>query len=364
MRIFFDVPHLYYLPQFLPIYRELRRRDLPGLDVRFVLYTQIDSAEMTQILKDAVVTEQLPAHWLGTLEDGLEFYKTQQPGWIIFGKGYKYLDDLPATCNTAMVNHGAGIKSSHQNIDACRFSIRFTEGPYQLQQLKKSYPPGNYIDVGFSKLDPLFRNEPIAGTLTLNALGLDSTKKTLLYAPTFYPSSIELFADDWPRQFSNYNLIVKPHFFTHSKKRYHAQRRKLALWKTAANVHVAAAAEYSLLPFFALADVLISDASTALFEFAALNKPVVWCDFLKLRWTYRGLFAFRHKRRMDQDILAYADIAAHAPAYAQLRSVVERQLAHPQEHEKQRLAYAEQLLGRCDGRVSERIVDSLLTYKR
>lgn len=364
MLIFFDVPHLYYLPQFLPIYRELRARGLPGLEVVFVFYTRIDSAEMTQILKDAVATEQLPAQWVGTLEDGLAFYKTRQPRWIIFGKGYKYLDDLPATCNTAMVNHGAGIKSSHQNIDACRFSIRFTEGPYQLQQLKKHYPPGNYIDVGFSKLDPLFRNEPVAGSLNLSALGLDPTKKTLLYAPTFYPSSIELFADDWPRQFSNYNLIVKPHFFTHSKKRYHAQRRKLALWKTAVNVHVATAAEYSLLPFFALADVLISDASTALFEFAALNKPVVWCDFLKLRWTYRGLFAFRHTRRMDQDILVYADIAAHAPAYNQLLSIVERQLAQPQEHEKQRLAYAEQLLGRCDGRVSERIVDSLLAFKR
>lgn len=364
MRIFFDVLHLYYLPQFLPIYRELLRRNLPGLDVMFVLYTQIDSAEMTQILKDTVAAEQLPAHWVGTLEQGLALYKTQQPAWIIFGKGYKYLDDLPAACKTAMVNHGAGIKSSHQNTDACRFNIRFTEGPYQLQQLKKHYPPGNYIDVGFAKLDPLFRNEPIAGALTLSALGLDPNKKTLLYAPTFYPSSIELFADDWPRQFSNYNLIVKPHFFTLSKTRYRAQQRKLARWKTADNVYVAGAAEYSLLPFFALADLLISDASTALFEFAALNKPVVWCDFLKLRWTYRGLFAFRHKRRMDQDILVYADISAHAPAYDQLLCVVERQLAHPQEHEKQRLAYAQLLLGRFDGRVSEQIVDSLLAYRR
>lgn len=360
MKVYFDVPHLYYLPQYLPIYRELRARNL---DAAFVFYTEVDGPELTQVLKDTVAQEQLPSHWVGSLEDGLQLYRTHTPDWIIFGNSYKHLDDLPKPCKTAMVNHGAGIKSAGHDVNACRFTIRFAEGPYQLQQLQKSYPQGNYIDVGFAKLDPLFRGEPVSGAVTLSTLGLDPDKKTLLYAPTFYPSSIELFSDDWPAQFAAYNLIVKPHFFTLSKARYHAQRRKLARWKIAENVHVAEAAEYSLLPFFAVADLLISDASTALFEFAALNKPVVWCDFLKLRWTYRGLFAFRFKRRMDQDILAYADIAAHAPAYAQLLNIVEQQLAQPGQHEPQRLAYAGKLLGRLDGQVSGRIIDSLLATR-
>jgi CDP-glycerol glycerophosphotransferase (TagB/SpsB family) len=110
------------------------------------------------------------------------------------------------------------------------------------------------------------------------------------------------------------------------------------------------------------ADLLISDASTALFEFAALNKPVVWCDFLKLRWSYRGIFSYRFKKRMDQDIHKYADIAAHVANYKDLLSIVAKQLAHPEEHEPQRRNYSEQLLGRLDGNVSSRIVKSLLEY--
>ncbi|NOZ52637.1 MAG: CDP-glycerol--poly(glycerophosphate) glycerophosphotransferase [Gammaproteobacteria bacterium] len=356
-QIFFDVPHLYYLPQFLPIYRELTHHDV---DVKFTIYTDIDGKAMTEVLKNVVKKEQLPVHWVSTLQDGRRLYEQHQPTWIIFGNTYKYLDDLPASIKTAMVNHGAGIKSAGHNINACRFDIRFAEGTYQLEQLKKHYPPGNYIDVGFSKLDPIFNADIMTPALDLKTLGLDINKPTLLYAPTFYPSSIALFSDNWPQQFSDFNLIVKPHFFTITKKTYHQQRRKLARWKTAPNVYVADSSEYSLLPFFATADLLISDASTALFEFAALNKPVVWCDFLKLRWTYRGPLAFRYKKRMDQDILRYADIAVHASHYNRLLDIVKQQIDDPGEFETQRKAYAERLLGRLDGKVSERIIKALL----
>ena len=84
----------------------------------------------------------------------------------------------------------------------------------------------------------------------------------------------------------------------------------------------------------AIADVLISDASSALFEFAALNKPVIWCDFLKLRWSYRGIFSFRFKKRMDQDYGEYAAVAVHARSFKNLQLLVEQQLANPNDLEK------------------------------
>lgn len=360
MRIVFDVPHLYYLPQFIPIYKELQNRKIDSL---FVVYTGIDGEALTNILRQAVKDEQLPVEWVGNLEEGLHFYKQQMPDWIIFGNAYKYFDELPQRINTAMVNHGAGIKSAGHDISMLRFTIRFAEGPYQLAQLKKNYPQGNFIDVGFAKLDPVFNEDMVTPALDKTALQLDANKSTLLYAPTFYPSSIELFPDDWPQQFAEYNLVVKPHFFTYTKEKYKAQRRKLSIWSKAPNVYVASVGEYNLLPFFATADLLISDASTALFEFAALNKPVIWCDFLKLRWSYRGIFSYRFKRRMDQDIHKYSDIAQHVSRYGELLSAVGQQLENPAQFEPQRLKYAEQLLGRFDGQVSARIVDSILKYR-
>lgn len=358
----FDVPHLYYLPQFIPVFRELQRRSSSGFEALFLLYSEIDGPEFAAVMADVAAKEELPHRWVKTLEEGLAYYEATRPTWIVFGNEYKHLDELPKESRHAMVNHGAGIKSAGHSINSCRFTVRFAEGPYQLQQLKKSYPPGNYVDVGFAKLDPLFRGEPIKGGMTIQSAGLDPNKKTLLYAPTFYPSSLELFPDHWPREFAEYNLVVKPHFFTYTKARYRAQRKKLERWKAAPNVRVASVSDYTLLPFFAMADVLISDASTALFEFAALNKPVVWCDFLKLRWTYRGPFAYRFKNRMDQDILRYADIAVHAPRYADLHSIVADQLAHPAGFERQRREYAEVLLGKLDGHASTRIVDYLLGH--
>lgn len=359
-RIVFDVPHLYYLPQFLPIYWELQKRNV---EVLFVLYTGIDGEQLTNILQKVAKDEALPVKWVNGLEDGLKFYKEDLPNWIIFGNAYKYFDELAPQIKTAMVNHGAGIKSAGHDPSMCRFTIRFAEGPYQLAQLKKNYPQGNFIDVGFSKLDPVFNPEIETPALGNTKFSLDPSKYTVLYAPTFYPSSIEMIPDSWPEQFSEFNLIIKPHFFTYTKEKYKAQRRKLSLWIRAPNVYVATVEEYNLLPFFATADLLISDASTALFEFAALNKPVIWCDFLKLRWSYRGLFAYRFKRRMDQDIQKYADIALHVGGYKDLLSSVKQQLKNPSEFEPQRLQYSEQLLGRLDGQVSHRIVDSILQYK-
>lgn len=352
--ILFDVHHLYYLPQYLPVFRVLQAR---GIGCEFVVYR---NAELQAVLDKAVADEDLPVHWVDSVEDALRYYQGQAADWLILGNSFKYLDDIPETTRTALINHGAGIKGAGHDASMCRVTVRFAEGPYQLRQLQKHYPQGNYVDVGFSKLDPLFNPEISAPGIDLAGCGLDPAKPTLLYAPTFYPSSIECMSDHWPTEFANFNLLVKPHFFTYTKSRYKAQRKKLEKWRNAPNVHIAAVSDYTLLPFMASADLLISDASTALFEFAALDKPVVWCEFLKLRWSYRGPFRYRFTRRMDQDILRYADIAVHARRYQDLLGHVQSELADPRQHQPQRQNYTRELMGITDGHVSERIVNYLL----
>ncbi len=364
--ILFDVHHLYYLPQFLPVYRVLQVR---GISCEFVVYR---NRELQAVLDKAVTDEDLPVHWVDSVEDARDYYQARRASWLILGNSFKYLDDLPAVTRTALINHGAGIKGAGHDASMCRVTVRFAEGPYQRRQLQKHYPQGTYVDVGFSKLDPLFSPDVLSGpnsdnkspALNLIACGLDPVKPTLLYAPTFYPSSIERMSDRWPDEFADYNLLVKPHFFTYTKRRYKAQRRKLEIWRSANNVAIADVSDYNLLPFMANADLLISDASTALFEFAALNKPVVWCEFLKLRWSYRGPFRYRYARRMDQDILRYADIAVHARRYKDLLSHVQSELADPGRHQPQRQSYTRELMGVTDGQVSQRIVDYLLEGKR
>ena len=110
----------------------------------------------------------------------------------------------------------------------------------------------------------------------------------------------------------------------------------------------------------AASDVLISDASSTLFEFAALDKPVVWCDFYKLRLGYRGILSFRFKDRMDEDLYKYADVAVHASNYSDLKLCVQSQISNPEEKADIRAKYTNALVGTVDGNVSKRIVNYML----
>ncbi len=316
---------------------------------------------MSKAIAHVIAQERLRlVHWVENRAAAARLYREAAPRWVVFGNTFPDLDRLAPATKTAQLYHGIGMKSDVYRPGLMEMDIRFVEGPHYTEILERMYPGRPMLEVGYAKLDPLFGPPERRPRLDLAAVGLDPAKPTLLYAPTYYPSSIELMADDWPQQFRDYNIIVKPHPFTLSKSKYRRQRAKLDLWSRASNVHFPAPQEFNLLPYMGSADLMISDASSALFEFAALDKPVVWCDFLKVRWSYRGLLRFRLKRRLDGTIYQYSDISAHAGDYRELRAVVDDELANPGRYSEKRREYTRRLIGKTDGKVSERIVDCLL----
>ena len=165
-------------------------------------------------------------------------------------------------------------------------------------------------------------------------------------------------ADDWPREFADFNLIVKPHENSYVSSQRAPHRRKMDAWRSTPNVYVAAPHEYDPVPFMAASDLLISDASSVLFEFAATGRPVVRCDFLAIPLRQRWLL--RHRLRLDPTIAPYADGAAPVARYRDLRATVERELAEPGRRAEQRARATRMLIGSTDGRVSERIAGHLL----
>jgi hypothetical protein len=354
MKICFDVLHLYYLTQFLPVLRVLTAR---GVDCRFCFYRD---AQMQRTLDQVIEHEALAVVWVESQEQAASYYRDQRFDWVVFSNAFKHLSTLAPQTRTAQIYHGIGMKSDVYSPGLMEMDIRFIEGPHYSEALQELYPGRALLEVGYAKLDPLFGPREQRPRLDLAALGLDPTRLTILYAPTFYPSSIELMADDWPEQFAEFNLVVKPHFFTWSKSRYRKQRRKLEQWARAGNVHVPDPHVFNLLPFMGTADLMISDASSALFEFAAIDKPVIWCDFLKLRWSYRGPLHYRLTRRMDATIDQYRDICAHAAGYEEMKMQVRSQLDNPGEYSGKRKAYTQRLIGKTDGKVSQRIADYLL----
>lgn len=353
MHLIFDVLHLYYLPQYLPVYHELLKHN--G-NATFVFYHGIHD----EIIQSIITQENLTCVWVNNEEEALDIYVEKQADWVVFANSFPFLDQVHQISKSVQLGHGIGPKASYYTKSDTATTVRFVEGKYRTSRFNEMYPNDNFVNVGFSKLDPIINRETKG--FDLNALGLDPTKKTLLYAPTFYPSSIECFPKNWPEQFQQYNILIKPHYFSLSKEKYKKQQTLLHLWQRYENVYLAEVNDYSLVPFLATADVLISDASSALFEFAALDKPVIWCDFLKLRWSYRGIFSYRFKKRMDQDYGEYAEIAVHAKNYQSLAKIVEEQIAHPEALSQIRQKYAEKLAGNLDGKASERIINYLQHY--
>jgi len=328
-----------------------------GIECRFVAYHN----RPTQLAAMRAAFERLglPVEWFATKEEGLAFYRRERPDWLFFGNGYGYLAELAPETRTAMLYHGIGTKTDVYSPTLMAMDVRFVEGPHYARRLAELFPGANLQQVGYAKTDPLLWPAERRPRLDLAALGLDPGKRTLLYAPTHMPSSFPKMADDFPAHFADFNVLVKAHslsFFGGKKK---SHRRLMELWSRAPNVHVAPFEQYDPLPYMTAADLLISDESSLPFEYAVLDRPIVWCDFLWVHWTRRGPLAYRLKRRLDASVDPYRDLAAHAPRYRDLRRVVEAELARPERlHESRRRAVAA-LVGPGDGRACERIADYL-----
>jgi len=357
VNVFFDVQEMYYLPQYTPIKAILEAQ---AIQVTFVIYRKEgDEASQKTLVDNACDGSRV--EWVRNEDEARALYLKQQPAWLIIANTFQNLDEIHKNTKTALVSHGIGPKACYYDVSDSATSVRFVEGPYRTQRLKEMYPKQTFIDTGYAKLDPIVNGD--MNQLKPSILGLDDSKKTILYAPTFYPSSIECLPKDFPKEFSEYNVILKPHYFSLANSKYIKQKRLLESWAKSDNVYLAGLDEVNIIPFMAVADVLISDASSTLFEFSALDKPVVWCDFYKLRWGYRGLLKFRFKKRMDEDLYKYADIAIHAKTYQELKACVDSQIQAPDAFARQRQQYTLALAGKVDGQCSKRIVDYILRNK-
>lgn len=356
MFIVFDTLNVYYIPQYMPVIHELTLR---GHIVKMVCYSNKNDQDVLAKTFDEVGVECI---WVSNTQEAEQVYVTIKPDWIFFGNEFPHLNSVHQYSKTAQLGHGVGPKPSYYHKSITPMTVRFIEGSLRLEKIKQYYPKGNFVAVGFSKLDPLFKHQDLG--LNLTQLGLDVSKKTILYAPTFNPSSLECFPDNWPEDFKEYNILIKPHSLTQVRPQYANQRAKLTKWSKFPNVYVANENDISLLPFIQNADILLSEASSTLFEFAAIGRPVIVCNFFKLKWTYRGIFKYRFEKRFGKDNVLYKDIGLHVDNYKSLIKAIPQQLADPQSYQANRHKYTQEHVGPTDGLASVRIVDYLESYDK
>jgi len=346
-KIRFYVAYPYYFPHFLPIGDYFSRQ---GHEVGYVLSARQNREVMEKIAR----------------EEGLEYtfdegeLAHQQTDVAFFANRYEGMESLPAL--TVLMEHGIGTKKLSGLYGAIREAdLYLVESTFQLEKMSREYPQYRHklALVGFSKLDPIVNMSREERERIYRKHRLDPSRKTILYAPTFFPSSIERMGDGFPGEFPGCNVIVKPHYLSYQRKRYRKQRKKFQRWSTYENCRVVPVEEYNLLPFLAIADVMISDESSAMFEFAALNKPVVSNQYFGLRWSYR-LMPWKLKKRIDPSKDKYRGMFETATGYEETLRLTREALEDPGRLEAQRLAFAREVCGEIDGRVSERIYQAVM----
>ncbi len=333
----------YYFPHFLPISQELKKR---GYKSHFVLSDKQNSPLMEKIARDNAIDFSFGEEKLFELESEAVF----------FANPYERAKELQAT--TIFLEHGIGAKSTGFYPIIEYIDIYLVEGAYKYQRLLELYPQykEKLKTVGFSKLDAIVNMRDDEKMALYKKYDLDPHKKTILYAPTFFPSSIEKMSDNFPNDFKECNILIKAHYLTYERKQYKKQRKKLEQWSHFSNCTLLSVEEYSLVPLFALSDVMISDESSAMFEFAALDKPVISNRYFSLRFSYY-LMPWKLKKRIDSKKDVYRKILDNALSYHDTLVLTKEALKNPNKLQDLRIKFSKEICGTIDGKVSQRIVD-------
>ncbi len=341
MRICFHAHHLYYLPQFLPVASALPE----AFEVSFAISSRATAAETTIIR--AEIERQ---GWRLETEDDLK-RGILQPNILIVGQS-RDADRLagPDTL-VVLLYHGIGVKRVYYTDTNPRVNLRFVESQFRREQCLAVAPEVETLAVGFAKLDPL-----LAGTLPVDHSLPDGPGPRVLYAPTFYPGSLEILAGLIPEWPADWQIVIKPHQFTYTNPYYHYQVRLLEeLARNCPNVTVLPLADYNALGAFRWADVLVSEASSTIIEFTSLDKPIVVCDELHLRLHHRLQRARFFRRRMDTDLLERLDFAHHAAKGVDVAYQIGQALENPLALSGRRREARDLLLGPTDGGAAQRI---------
>ncbi len=174
------------------------------------------------------------------------------------------------------VFHGlAGEKKGHFRIRHY-FDLYLTQGPYftkKFYKLKNRYKNFDVIETGWPKLDVYGKELHKYDAIKESLLAKFQAKKIVLYAPTFSPSlnSASFLLDEFKKLAENkdYLILIKFHDLMSPDL--------IEAYKKLSNEHdtVIFEEERNIIKFLLMADILISDTSSVVYEFLLLDKPVL-----------------------------------------------------------------------------------------
>ncbi|GIX46470.1 MAG: hypothetical protein KatS3mg131_0681 [Candidatus Tectimicrobiota bacterium] len=271
IRVLFEIGHLYHRAALDPLYQVLRQD--PRYDIAFAC--SYDAERRYGFWNRSLKPEleaRLRAEGLTVARDTRGF------DVVIVGDTVREPRRYGKTL-LCFVNHGTGIKTIlYRHLRAqptVRYQI-FVEGDYRLDKIRQAGVQGasTLHKVGLPKLDPLFWPGFPSRETILSRLGLDPARPTVLFAPTYKPTCIDVVGEHILEATQDYNLIIKLHQYSWRGKyapHWHHTLYERAVGKYRHAVLLGVDA-YNILPYLYAADTLVSEASSTLFDFVAFDK--------------------------------------------------------------------------------------------
>ena len=311
MKLLFYVSKLYSLPVVEPLVKEASLRDSKVQVSLFV------SSKVKKKLPDSF--RHYPIYT--SLDEAIAF----NPDFVLCPGNFV---DFRLPGIKIELFHGIGIeKPSHYKIRHF-FDVYFTSGPAvtkEFERIQKKHKYFRIVETGWPKIDHIVNFDRRNLRKRYN---IPEGKKVILYAPTH--STKMQSATDLIPVFKNCIRkdelwICKPHEFLNKSLIEELRKQGVQLLST-----------FDITPFLHIADVMISDTSSVIYEFMALDKPVV---------TYRTL--------------SNKDKGLNITTPCELRTALDRCLNNPTELSETRNNYINKVNPLLDGSISAKILNQL-----
>ena len=174
------------------------------------------------------------------------------------------------------VFHGlAGEKIGHFRIRHY-FDLYLSQGPYftdRFVELSEKFKDFKVVETGWSKLDTYGKNSTIYNADKDELIEKHKAKNILLYAPTFSPSltSAPFLKSEFEQIASSKDNLILIKFHDLMQKDLIDSYKKLATKYD----NIVFIEDRNILKYLLIADLMISDTSSVVYEFLLLNKPVI-----------------------------------------------------------------------------------------
>jgi len=266
-----------------------------------------------------------------------------------------FREDLP---NTIIVwtRHGFISKNeSKKAVSGCDFACVSSEWVRDDLIKRGSIPRLGFWLTGFVPMDQIFQNK---NKSALKALPNDFSKgkNTLIYAPTHDKllNSVEILGDRWVdhirQTFPNLNIIIKPHPVILERN-----PEWMKMWQESVRRNnqtlLVEDTHSSIYDYFPFADILLSDASSVIFYFLALDRPIILVN---------NPHRYEEPNHFDPEgpEWNWRDVGIEINKIDELPSAIMRSMENPDQKSKLRKHYRNMIFGNIlDGRAAERIAE-------